>query len=243
VAGPHHGPGHIEQRIEWVLSKMDIGAGGYFVLFGLLFSCGLGLPIPEDIPLLVAGALVGSGHMHLAIAAVVAWCGIIGGDCVLYYLGRRFGLNITRLPLIGKHVTKERIYKAERLFHHYGIWVVAVGRMFAGIRGGMVIAAGTIKYNFLKFFIADGAAAVVSGGLFLFLGIEFGQNLPKVAKVIHTSGGWILAGIIALVVIFLVYKFIESRRCKVEKKAEIHEEIAGGLDPRITKVTVQAPTK
>ena len=36
---------------------MDIGAGGYYVLFGLLFSCGLGVPIPEDVPLLVAGAL------------------------------------------------------------------------------------------------------------------------------------------------------------------------------------------
>lgn len=242
VAGPHHGPGHIEQRIEWVLSKMDIGAGGYFVLFGLLFSCGLGVPIPEDIPLLVAGALVGSGHMHLAIAAVVAWCGIIGGDCVLYYLGRRFGLNITRLPLIGKHVTKERIHKAERLFHHYGIWVVAVGRLFAGIRGAMVIAAGTIKFNFFKFVIADGAAAVVSGGLFLFLGIEFGQNLPKVAQVIHTSGGWILGGVIVFAVGFLIFKVVQGRHHAVEKKAELHEEIAGGLDPRISKVIVPAPT-
>lgn len=241
VAGPHHGPGHIEQRIEWVLSKMDIGAGGYFVLFGLLFSCGLGVPIPEDIPLLVAGALVGSGHMHLAIAAVMAWCGIIGGDCVLYYLGRRFGLNITRVPVIGKHVTKQRIHWTEQKFHHYGIWVVAVGRLFAGIRGAMVIAAGTIKFNFFKFLIADGAAAVVSGGLFMFLGIEFGQNLPKVAEVIHRSGWWILAGLIAFAVGFLVFKVVQGRHYKVEKKAEIHEEIAGGLDPRITRVTVQAP--
>src|SRR5438270_2165631 len=131
-------------------------AGGYFVLFGLLFACGLGLPLPEDIPLLLAGYFVAQpagapGKMNVFHAAVVAWCGIIGGDCVLYYMGRRYGLNITRLPLIGKHVTKERIHKAERLFHHYGIWVVAVGRLFAGIRGAMVVAAGTIKYNFLKF--------------------------------------------------------------------------------------------
>jgi membrane protein DedA with SNARE-associated domain len=33
-------------------------AGGYFVLFGLLFACGLGLPLPEDIPLLLAGYFV-----------------------------------------------------------------------------------------------------------------------------------------------------------------------------------------
>src|SRR5947209_19307618 len=111
----------LESKLAWVLSKMDIGVGGYFVLFALLFSCGLGVPIPEDIPLLVAGALIGTGHMHFAVAAICAWCGIIGGDCVLYYMGHRYGLNITKLPVIGKHVTKPRILKTEAMFAQYGI--------------------------------------------------------------------------------------------------------------------------
>src|SRR3954468_22695287 len=121
-------------------------AGGYFVLFGLLFACGLGLPLPEDVPLIIAGALVANGKMHLAVAAVCAWCGIIGGDIVLYHLGKKFGLEITRVPFIGKHLTKERIEKVELLFAKYGIWVVAIGRMFAGIRGAMVVAAGAIRF-------------------------------------------------------------------------------------------------
>jgi membrane protein DedA with SNARE-associated domain len=236
VPGPHRF--EIENTINNVLSKMDIGAGGYFVLFGLLFSCGLGVPIPEDIPLLVAGALVGSGHMNLAIAAVVAWCGIMGGDCVLYYLGRRFGLNITKLPLIGKHVTKDRIHWAERKFEHYGVLVVAVGRLFAGIRGAMVITAGTIRYNFLKFFIADGLAAVVSGGLFMLLGRQFGKNLPMVAEQIHRYGVRILIVVIVMVIAFVIVKLSGAKKHRLEKKAEIHEETARGLDPRISKVTV-----
>ncbi len=162
-----------------------IGSGGYPVLFGLLFACGVGLPLPEDIPLTVAGIFVGRGHMSLAMAAVTAWCGIIGGDCVLYYLGHKYGLNITRLPLIGHHVTKERIQRAEVLFEKYGIWVVAVGRLFAGIRGGMVVAAGTIRFNFLKFVIADGLAALVSGGLFIALGMWLGQKMELLEKKMH----------------------------------------------------------
>src|SRR5690242_1100290 len=78
--------------------------GGYFVLFGLLFACGLGLPLPEDIPLMAAGVLIANGKMHVAVAAVAAWCGIIGGDIVLYHLGKKFGLEITRVPFVGKHV-------------------------------------------------------------------------------------------------------------------------------------------
>jgi membrane protein DedA with SNARE-associated domain len=183
-------------KLERVVELLDIGWAGYGVLFALLFSCGLGMPLPEDIPLLVAGMLVGTGKMHLAAAAVAAWLGIIGGDCVLYYMGRRFGLNITRVPFVGKHVTKERILQAERLFDKYGIWVVAVGRMFAGIRGAMVVAAGAIRFNFLTFLIADGLAALISGGLFVWLGMKFGENLKPIQHKIHEYGTfvfWVLA--------------------------------------------------
>ena len=147
-----------------------VHAGGYYVIFGLLFACGLGLPLPEDVPLILGGYFSATGHLDLAVVAIVAWFGIIGGDCVLYHFGKKYGLNITRVPYIGKHVTKEGIQKAEVLFDRWGIWVVGVGRMLAGIRGMMVVAAGTIRYNFVKFIIADGLGAIVSGGSFLMLG-------------------------------------------------------------------------
>ena len=124
-------PETVEAWFEW---------GGYFILFGLLFACGLGLPMPEDIPLLLAGFFIAQGKMNVVIACMVAWLGIIGGDCMLYSFGRRYGLEITRVPFIGKHVTKERILRAEELFERWGIWVVAIGRMpavfvFEKVRG------------------------------------------------------------------------------------------------------------
>src|SRR5262245_25368375 len=176
-------------NIEQVSGWME--HGGYFMLFGLLFACGLGLPLPEDIPLLISGALIGTGHMHWWFAGPVAWLGIIGGDCCLYYLGRKYGLEITRVPFVGKHLTKERIERAEVLFNQWGIWVVAFGRLVAGIRGAMVVAAGATKFNFIKFIIADGIAAVVSGGLFMLLGFWFGSNLDTVRHWIHVGGRWL----------------------------------------------------
>jgi len=64
---------------------------GYAGLFGVLFSCGLGFPLPEDIPLLAAGTMVANGRLDFALVAICAWCGIIGGDCVLYHIGKKFG--------------------------------------------------------------------------------------------------------------------------------------------------------
>ena len=194
--------------IDRVLDLMNRGGIGYAVLFGMLFLCGLGLPVPEDIPLIVSGILIGSHKMHLGIAAPLAWAGIIGGDCMLYMLGRRYGLNITRVPFVGKHVTKERIEKAEKLFERWGLWVVAVGRLFAGIRGAMVVAAGTLRFNFIKFIIADGLAALVSGGLFMFLGYKVGQNIHKIHRYKH----WIALGFIIVGILAVIYFIWRNRR-------------------------------
>lgn len=160
-------------------------SGGYAALFGLLFACGLGLPLPEDIPLITAGILIAQHQMHLSIAAPVAWLGIIGGDCVLYRFGYRYCRNITRVPFIGRHITPARLDRAEFLFAHWGIWVVAVGRLFAGIRGAMVVAAGTSRFKFYKFIIADSLAAVVSGGMFMGIGFWFGSNLDTMWRKAH----------------------------------------------------------
>jgi membrane protein DedA with SNARE-associated domain len=215
-------------HLDRIVELMDIGWAGYLVLFGLLFTCGLGMPLPEDIPLLVSGMLVGAGKMHLLPVAIGAWCGIIGGDCVLYYLGHRFGLNITRVPYIGKHVSKERIEQAERLFDKYGVWVVAVGRLFAGVRGAMVVAAGTIRFNLIKFLIADGLAALVSGGLFIFLGIEFGQNLHSIEQKIHKYGEWVFAAVALAVLLFIANYFWRRKghRGPSEVAADTIEKVA-----------------
>jgi membrane protein DedA with SNARE-associated domain len=187
-----------------------IQVGGCIVIFALLFACGLGLPLPEDIPLIIGGFFAGKGDLHLATVCVVAWLGIIGGDCVLYAVAKRYGLNITRVPFIGSHVTEERILRAQALFEKYGVWIVGVGRLFAGIRGAMVIAAGATRFSFVKFVIADGIAALVSGGLFIAVGYwagrKFGnKRISEIREMMKPYEHWILAGIVVAAVCAVLY--------------------------------------
>ncbi len=215
-----HSMMHLIALFQWLNADNVahwMSTGGYFALFGLLFACGLGLPLPEDIPLLTAGYFISQGQMHLVGASILAWCGIIGGDCVLYYLGRRYGLNITRVPFVGKHLTKERILKAEHLFERWGIWVVGVGRLFAGIRGAMVVAAGATRFNFVKFLIADGVAAIISGGMFIAIGYWLGRKLGSVAAIKEKMKGakhWVIGGIIVLVAIIVAVMLWRRRHHK-----------------------------
>jgi membrane protein DedA with SNARE-associated domain len=215
-----------------------VGTGGYAVLFAVLFGCGMGFPLPEDIPLLIAGFFVAQGKMNLWLAAGAAWVGIIGGDCVLYHLGRKFGLNITKVPVIGKHVTAKRIEWAETLFERYGIWVVAIGRMFAGVRGAMVIAAGTIRYSFVKFVIADGLAAIVSGGLFVALGYWAGVaigdlNDPRVQQRISEAKHYLLGGAIVLGVLLIAYFWWRHKKHKSLAEAMVDKVIESPPDQQV----------
>jgi membrane protein DedA with SNARE-associated domain len=198
--------------------------GGVIVTFLLLFACGLGLPLPEDIPLIIAGAILCQDTQSWIITGIAAWCGIIGGDVVLYMMGRKFGLEITRVPFVGKHVTRERIQNVERLFEQYGVSVVAIGRMVAGIRGAMVVCAGTIRFNFIKFLIADGLAAIVSGGLFMLLGHWIGEQLndPVAQRKIHEFKELFLAGAVIVVLCFIL--FILWRRRNLQKLHDVEEK-------------------
>lgn len=213
-----------ERILKWMVSR-----GGYFILFGLLFSCGLGMPLPEDIPLIASGIAVAQHQMHLWLVAPVAWCGIIGGDCILYYLGWRFGHNITKVPLIRGHITEARLHKAEKLFERWGIGVVFVGRMFAGIRGAMVVTAGTTRFHFAKFLLADGLGAVVSGGAFLGLGIWAGHHLGHVGGVIHRFRIAFMLGAVVLGLALTAYILWRNRRHKTD--LEVVTKPAEGATP------------
>jgi membrane protein DedA with SNARE-associated domain len=205
-----------------------IEVGGPLAIFGLLFACGLGLPLPEDIPLIIGGFFVAKGQMGLVTVSVLAWLGIIGGDCVLYSLGRKYGLNITRVPFVGKHLTEARILKAQRLFDRYGIWVVAVGRLLAGIRGAMVVAAGTTRFSFVKFVIADGLAALVSGGLFVGLGYYLGRKLDNVEDIqakIKPYEHWIIVGIVVVILLVIAYMIWRNRKHKTVAEIAVEKVI------------------
>ncbi|HEX4794453.1 MAG TPA: DedA family protein [Humisphaera sp.] len=179
---------------------------GYVGLFCVLFSCGLGFPLPEDIPLLAAGTMIANGRLDFALVALCAWCGIIGGDCVLYHIGKKFGDEVPKIPMVGKHVTLQRMRQVEELFTKWGIWVVAIGRMFAGIRGAMVVVAGASRFTFWKFVVADGLAAIVSGGLFLFLGYKFGPKIISAVERGKHMSLYVLLGAAVIVGLYIWYR-------------------------------------
>jgi membrane protein DedA with SNARE-associated domain len=100
--------------------------------------------------------------------------------------------------------------------------------MFAGIRGAMVVVAGTTRFTFWKFLLADGIAALFSGGLFVFLGYQFGRNMDVLREHVEEGKKWTLLVAAVIAIAFGVWIYLHRKN-----KAEEGERAEGGIGSRL----------
>jgi len=209
-----------------------VEAHGYVAIFLLLFLSGVGLPLPEDVPLIAAGVAIARRGMIWSIAGPVAWFAMMLGDSALYVFGYALGRKVMHLPILGKHLSEIRLKRCERWFDHWGIWAVGIGRMFAGIRTAIVVTAGTMRFHYLKLLLADGVAAIVSGGAFMILGyfaathaeqaIDLVEPYSLVLKYIALGG--------CLVLIVVLWWRSRARRASLARAAKV-DQVAQPIEP------------
>ena len=95
------------QRLVDLLGERSLDVGYVFV-FGVLVLCGFGFPMPEDVVLVTGGVLawMESPLETITIAdmvrdpglqqmVLVGLAGILAGDSVIYWLGRRLGVRVS----------------------------------------------------------------------------------------------------------------------------------------------------
>lgn len=190
-------------------------AGAFYpALLGILIIASLGIPIPEDIPLIAAGVVL---HEQPEIASwhgtiLVALLGIMSGDIVLYSLGRRWGRDVVNHRSVNWIVTPERYTKVVEKFHQRGSWFVFFGRFVMGIRAAMCIVAGATHFPFWRFLLADLAGALLSAPLFIVLGYIFAESLPTLQRYVTDVQGIVLISIGVGTLIYIVYRIRRRRK-------------------------------
>jgi membrane protein DedA with SNARE-associated domain len=95
----------------------------------------------------------------------------------------------------------------------------------------MVVTAGTSRFKFIKFLIADGLGAIVSGGLFLWLGYRVGEYGPAMAHAVRQirHGIWLAAAVLA--VLLAIFFFWRDRRGRRRNMGQNDPPQPATLDP------------
>lgn len=148
-----------------------IESWGYLGVFVGIIATGLGFPMPEELPIVLGGAMATSGKVYVWIMLPVCIVGVIIGDSFLYLIGRYFGAKLIQIQFVRKHLlTPERFASIAENFQHYGVKILLFARLTPGIRAPIFLTAGITRLPIIQFIIADGIYAIPGVSLLFFLG-------------------------------------------------------------------------
>ena len=163
--------------LELLAILTPYGTFSYFVMFGILLACGFGLPMPEDIVLISGGILAARGITEFWIVLAVCMAGVLIGDGIIFYLGRRFGPAIKSKGIFKKVINPRIEQRVTDTVDKYGDKVIFMARFMPGLRTPIFMTCGIYQVKPWKFLLLDGLAALVSVPLWVWVGFWFGKNL------------------------------------------------------------------
>jgi len=205
------------ERLFIYLTDLTSGVA-YFIIFGILVACGLGFPLPEDIPLIAAGYLVWDETIQLVPAFLVTMIGVLFGDSILFFLGAKFGVKFLKNPGFGRLFRPEKIRRTRAYFRKYGDKIVFFARFVAGFRAVAFFMAGSMHMKYRRFVLLDGIAALVSVPLWIGLGWGlghlFGDEISQILKKMHDVKSVVTTVLCLVIVGILVQILVKYRRAK-----------------------------
>ncbi len=189
----------------------------YIGIFAFLMLTVFGFPFPEDAVLLLSGAAAAQGITNVVPTLSVAYSGVIIGDFVLYYIGRRFGRRIVYHEWFGRFLTRKRLRRAKVWFNRWGNMLVFYGRHLIGVRAQVFLCAGVFKLPFKRVVVYDSLSAIISVPLMVGIGYFFGKNLPAIKEKAVTGHLVLTAAALAFAALWAGYHFYGRRKSLKEK--------------------------
>ncbi len=210
---------------EFLFSLVNGVTGGvfsYVLVFAILLACGLGVPLPEDVSLILGGFLVYSGKASLSLMMLTGYLGILLGDSMIFFAGRRIGSRVGQKPggFFARIVTPEKRARVEQLFQKHGEKIIMLARFLPGVRSVTYFTAGSVGMKWSHFAFFDSVAALASAPIFVFLGFKFGGELDMLIQQIRKGQKGVLIAMAAIgVVALFVYRWRAAREKKLDEDA------------------------
>lgn len=174
---------------------------GYPAIFFFVFLGNLGLPVPEESVLMLAGFLVWNGDLKFVIATAVAIVSAVSGDNLGYWIGYRYGTKAALRYRRWLFITPDRASRMREYIDRYGATGIFLARFFPGARFMAGPLAGTASMPFRRFFIANLLGTLAYVPLMVALGYGIGVGLGDFVRWIERVFGR-LEYVALLIIIF-----------------------------------------
>jgi len=182
----------------------------YAGVFTLLMLTLFGFPFPEDAVLMLSGVLASRGVTKVWPTLAIAYVGVVTGDMILYWVGRKYGRRLVEHKRFGRILTRERLERAERWFDRWGNPLIFFGRHMVGLRAQILLCSGVFRLDALRVLTYDGISAVISVPLMVGIGYYFGHHYEEIRDSV-LSYHWTLTGAVAAVALAYLAWSIHKR--------------------------------
>lgn len=170
---------------------------GGVAIFVLLAGGIIGWPVPDEILLVLSGALMKKGKLNIPLSILAAYLGSFFGISMSYVIGRTAGLYIIKK----RWISKDKVDTVHDWFEDYGKWTLFFGYYIPGVRHGTGFFAGMSKMKFWHFAAFAYSGAFVWVTTFLLIGYHL-HNWPAILTNIAFGTE---RGIILCIIIYFFY--------------------------------------
>jgi membrane-associated protein len=159
-----------------------VGAWLYVIAGALCFGEAailVGLVLPGETALLVAGVFAQQGVLNLWVMMIVAFVAAVAGDSVGYEFGKKFGPSLRRSRL-GAWIGEQRWAAVDGFLHRHGGKAVLLGRLTALFRALVPSMAGMSGMRYRTFLVWNAAGGLIWAPGCVVLGYAFASALGVV---------------------------------------------------------------
>ena len=202
--------------MNWITTLL--GNLNYTTIFFLMLLESTVVPVPSELVVSPAAYHAASGNLNVILVVLFATIGADVGASINYVAGYYLGR-----PIIYKFansrwghlclLNQEKVEKSEKYFYDHGVVATLTGRLIPGIRHLISIPAGLSKMPYWKFLLYTTIGAGVWHSILVALGWYLHSFVPEdqLNDQLMVYGDYIKWGIIALVVMAIVYFVIKKR--------------------------------
>jgi len=159
---------------DFILQNID--AYGPFAVFILLMLSGIGIPLGEEVVVIMAGALIQGGELPVWLTLICAYFGVVLADYLWFILCRHFGRPILHTPVIKRMFHPRRLLEAKHQLDQRGVGMIIMARFIPGSRATAITIAGIFDMAFWKFALATASCVLITAPLQLGLGYFFAHH-------------------------------------------------------------------
>ena len=201
--------------LEQILSDVSDTLGEWtYLLAGILAfletGAFVGLVVPGETFVILAGAVAGQGATDIYITIAIVWFSAWAGDSTSFFIGRKLGRGFIMRHGPRLRITEERFKQVEGYFARHGGKTILVGRFIGLVRALAPFIAGSSGMRYGAFLPYSVLGTGLWAGTFSLLGYFGSRSIERIAEV--AGQGIFLFGVTAgaVVAIVVVVRFLRD---------------------------------